>query len=151
MNLNAVKSPLFLLFTLLVGLTSTLFGADQKLIPANSKVHVRELGEGLDSYPKAEILKHKLAVVVINDEAAADFVIGGVGSSQERKWHEGLFTRTRDNHMGAIEIFKRGSQEIIWASEAGDRSMWWGAWSRDGYRKVASRLAKSLEQIISKR
>src|SRR5262245_11450475 len=117
MKFNVVKTPLFLLITLLVGLSSSSFGADPKLIPANSKIHVRQLGEGLDSYLKAQILKPKCARVVVNDEAEADFVIGGVGSSQERKWHEGLFTRTRDNHMGAIEVFKRGSQEIIWASE----------------------------------
>jgi hypothetical protein len=136
---------------LLVCLSTSLFGGDPKLIPSNSKIHIRELGEGLESYLKAEILKRKLAIVVVNDEGAADFVIGGVGSSKDRKWHEGLFTRTRDNNTGAIELFKRGSQEIIWASEAGDRSMWWGAWSRDGHRKVASRLAKDLDRIISKR
>jgi hypothetical protein len=73
----------------------------------------------MESYPKGEIPKRKLAVAIVNDEVAAEVAIDDVGSSKDRKWHEGLLTRTPDNHMGAFELFKREAQEIIRVLEAG--------------------------------
>lgn len=136
------------LAALSLALVTMSIAGDAKLIPANSKIHVKELGAGLESYLKAEILKKKLPVVIVNDEALADFVIAGTGESKERKWHEGFLTRTKDNSTGAIEVYRRESKETIWASEAGDRNMWVGAWARDGQRKVADRLAGNLKKII---
>src|SRR4051794_5996410 len=126
----------------LVAFCSTLaFAGERKVLPAGSKVHIKEIGAGLESYLKAEILKKKLPITVVNDEAGADYIISGTGESKERKWHEGFLTRTKDNSTGAIELTKRDTKEVLWASEAGDRNMWVGAWSREGQRKVADRLA----------
>lgn len=131
-------------------MTGAAQAGEKKLIPAGSKIYVRELGAGLESYLKAEILKKKIPVTVVNDESAAEFVIGGTGDSKERKWHEGFLTRTKDNSTGAIEVSKRETTEVIWAAEAGDRDMWWGAMARDGQRKVAGRLTEKLAKIIGK-
>jgi len=49
-----------------------------------------------------------------------------------------------------IKLYRRESKELLWASEADDPSMWKGAWSRDGQRKVAERLAGNLKDIIAK-
>jgi hypothetical protein len=133
----------------LLALSSTVvFAGERKVLPAGSKIYIAELGSGLESYLKAEILKKKLAITVVNDEAVAEYVINGTGEAKERKWHEGFLTRTKDNATGAIELSKRDSKEVVWASEAGDRNMWVGAMSRDGQRKVADRLASNLSKII---
>jgi hypothetical protein len=126
------------------------FAGQPKVLPAGSKIHIQELGSGLESYLKAELLKQKLPITIVNDETAADFIISGTGENKDRKWHEGFITRTRDNATGAIELMRRDSKEVVWASEAGDRSMWKGAWSRDGQRKVANRLANNLKDIIGR-
>jgi hypothetical protein len=125
--------------------------AEEKLIPAGSKIHIRPLGSGLDSYLKAELVKMKLPVSIVAEESMADFVISGTAEEKERKWHEGFLTRTKDNNTGAIEVTKSESKEMIWASEAGDRNMWAGALARDGQRKVADRLANNLAKIIAKK
>jgi hypothetical protein len=37
----------------------------------------------------------------------------------------------------------------MWASEAGDRSLMWGALARGGQRKVADRLVNNLKKALS--
>jgi hypothetical protein len=125
--------------------------AEPKLIPAESKIYIADLGEGLGSYLKAELVKRKLPIKIVTEESDANFVITGIAEAKERKWHEGFLTRTKDNSTGAIEVHNRQSKEMIWASEAGDRNMWIGALARDGQRKVADRLANNLAKIIAKK
>jgi hypothetical protein len=45
-------------------------------------------------------------------------------------------------------IVSPGEKKMIWASEAGDRSWWWGALKRGGQRKTAERLVKNLKKAV---
>jgi hypothetical protein len=37
---------------------------------------------------------------------------------------------------------------MIWAGEAGDRSLWWGGIKRGGQRKVADRIVKEMKRNL---
>ena len=48
----------------------------------------------------------------------------------------------------SIKLLSTEGQVILWASEAGDRSLWWGNLRRGGMRKVAERLVKNLKKYM---
>jgi hypothetical protein len=41
-------------------------------------------------------------------------------------------------------------KQLVWAGEAGDRSMWWGGLKRGGQRKVADRIVNQLKKDLFK-
>jgi hypothetical protein len=45
-------------------------------------------------------------------------------------------------------VVSRATHELVWTEEAGDRSLWLGAWARSGARKVASRIADRLKDHL---
>jgi len=47
-----------------------------------------------------------------------------------------------------VMIFNKAEKVMLWASEAGDRSVFWGALKRGGPRKVAERLVGNLKKAI---
>jgi hypothetical protein len=40
---------------------------------------------------------------------------------------------------------------MIWAGEAGDRSLWWGSLKRGGQRKVADRIVSKMKDDLFKK
>ena len=81
----------------------------------------------------------------------ADCIITGASQEEsKRSWHEGWLTTAKDHEVGNITVIHPESDEIVWASEAGDRSLWWGALKRGGIRKVADRLTNNLKDAIQK-
>ena len=54
----------------------------------------------------------------------------------------------RDHATGNVTIVERSTGKFLWASEAGDRSLWWGALKRGGARKVADRIVNNLKGVI---
>ena len=127
--------------------TMTVF-AGQSIIPAGAKIYVTDLN-GLGPYLKAELIKKHIPVSVVDEESSAEYVISGEGDHPNRTWHDGWLTRKQEA-TGAIEVHDIKSKQMVWASEAGDRNMWVGAWARDGYRKVADRLASNIAKIVAK-
>jgi hypothetical protein len=122
--------------------------AGQTIIPAGAKIYVNDLN-GLGPYLRAELIKKHVPVKVVDEESSAEYVISGEGDHPDHKWHEGFITR-RQESTGAIEVHDVKSKQMVWASEAGDRNMWVGAWARDGYRKVADRLATNIAKIVGR-
>ncbi len=37
---------------------------------------------------------------------------------------------------------------MVWAGEAGDRSMWYGSWKRGGERKIADRIVSKMKKDL---
>lgn len=147
-----MKRRTFTLFiaTLMVGGVLPLTAAADNIIPAKSKLFIEEMDGDLDGYIRAEISKQKIPVQVVLSAEAADFIMIGSSKEKKGKWHEGWLT-TRDDHaQGNISIINPKEKSILWSSEAGDRSMWKGTWSRGGERKVAERLVHNLRSAVGK-
>jgi hypothetical protein len=64
---------------------------------------------------------------VVDEESSAEYVISGEGDHANRTWHDGWLTRKQEA-TGALEVHDVKSKQMVWASEAGDRNMWVGAW-----------------------
>jgi hypothetical protein len=68
----------------------------------------------------------------------------GVGQAITGRWL-GL----HDTAAGGVSILDKSGKTVLWSSEAGERSIWWGAMRRGGPRKVADRLINNLKKAMS--
>jgi hypothetical protein len=116
-----------------------------------AKIYVEKMDGGLDGFLRAELMKKKVPVTIVLDEAAADFVMAGASNERKSSWHEGWLSAQKDNSSGSVMIFSKATKDLIWAEEAGDRSLMWGSLARGGQRKVASRIADRLKDHLKKR
>ena len=125
--------------------------AEQRPIPRNSTVFVEEMENDLDGYLRAEFIKKKVPLRLVLNSEEADLILTGTSTEEEkRKWHEGWLTTERDKTSGNVMLVDMQARQILWASEAGDRSLWWGSLARGGHRKIAARLVNKLKKAIRK-
>lgn len=127
--------------------------ADRASSPIGAKFYIAPMPDGFDGFIAAEILKRKLPLTVVADEAAADFIITGGTNKGVHKWYDTVFGSgyERDRNQGNMRIIRVKDQTVVWAGEAGDRSLWWGALKKGGQRKVADRIVgKMNSQFIKK-
>lgn len=123
----------------------------QHAVPRGAAIYIEEMDNDLDGYLRAEMNKQKLPLRVVLSREDAHLVLTGTSTAeQKRAWHQGWLTADQDRTSGNVMVFDRASKSLLWAGEAGDRSLWWGAMARGGQRKVASRLVGSLKKSISK-
>ena len=117
------------------------------------KVFIEKLPNDLDQYLKAEIFKQaKGRLIIVLDKADADGILSGV-SEQEHgalKQVTGRYLGLHDTATGSLSMLDKTGKFIIWADEAGDRSLVAGVIRRGGERKVAERLVKKLRDAIEK-
>jgi hypothetical protein len=73
---------------------------------------------------------------------------GSSTKEEKRAWHEGWLTTSKDKTAGSVMVVDKATHQMLWAGEAGDRSLVWGALARGGQRKVASRLVGDLKDAV---
>jgi hypothetical protein len=114
---------------------------------AGSKLYIAKMEGDLDGFLAAEIVKVKLPVTVVLDETAADYVLSGVSLKEDDKWYHVVFGG-KDKNEGNVRLLCVKDKTMVWAGEAGDRSLWWGGLKRGGQRKVAERIVKQLKKDL---
>ena len=132
-------------------LTSVQPRNDQKQpFPAGAAFFIEDMEEDLDGFLRAEIVKKQIPIKIVLSEDAADFIITGtaIADQEKKSWHEGWLSAAKDQNVGNISVIHRETDTFVWASEAGDRSLWWGSLTRGGVRKVADRLANNLKKAV---
>lgn len=129
--------------------TSAALSLAQGLIPKGSKIFIEKMENDLDGYITAELLQKKVAVEVVAEPDLATYVMTGSGTAEQaRKWHSGWLTAEQDRTTGNIRIFEKATKKLVFAAEAGDRSLLFTAMRRGGARKVASRIADKVKRAI---
>ena len=124
----------------------------ERNIPRGARIFIEEMSEDLDGYIRAEMISKKVPLtVVLKREDAHIVMVGSSKGTEKRAWHEGWLTTVPDRATGNIMIFDRTSKSMLWAGEAGDRSLWWGSMARGGQRKVASRLVNKIKDAVTKK
>lgn len=118
-------------------------------IPPGSRVYVAPMEGKLDGFIAAELVKKKLPIVVVIDEKDADFIITGASIKGDDKWFHSVFGTGKDKNEANIQVVSVKERAVIWAGEAGDRSLWWGSMKRGGQRRVADRLVDKLKSDLS--
>jgi hypothetical protein len=115
-----------------------------------SKIYIAPMSGGLDGYIAAEFVKQNIPVVVVTDETAADFILAGSAQTQDNKWFNTIFGG-KDKNEGNVRLLSVADRTLVWAGEAGDRSLWWGNLSRGGERKIADRIVNKMKDDLFKR
>ena len=139
-----------LLLTLLLALypAAEPVGAPAKL--SGARVFIASMEGNLDGFLAPEILKKKLPLVIVTDEKDADYVLTGASIKGDDKWYNTVFGG-KDKNEGNIRLLDVKNKQLIWAGEAGDRSVWWGNLKRGGQRKIAERLIKQMQKDLFRR
>jgi len=117
------------------------------------KMFVDKMPNDLDQYVNAEITKQfKGRVVVVLRREDADAILRGTGEKKDGVGAAitGRYLGLHDNATGSISLVDKDERVVLWSSEAGDRSLMWGAMARSGPRKVAARLVKNLKNVVEK-
>jgi hypothetical protein len=112
-------------------------------------IYIAPMANDLDQYLKVELLKKlKSRISIVSAPEEADAIISGTGEWQKGTGAAvtGRVLGLHDTATGAISM--SSGNKLLWASEAGDRSIWWGALKRGGPRKVADRLANNLKDVM---
>ena len=94
----------------------------QPRIPAGSKVFIAQMENGLDGFLAPEIIKKKLPITIVTEEAAADYILSGASLKADDHWNNTVFGG-KDKNEGNVRLLDVKSKQMIWAGEAGDRSL----------------------------
>src|SRR6185503_2506120 len=116
------------------------------------RIFIEPMPGDLDQYISAEITKElKARMVVVLDKANADAVMRGVGENKSGVGAAitGRYLGLHDNATASITLVDPDETVVLWASEAGDRSLVWGVLARGGQRKVADRLVNNLKKALN--
>jgi hypothetical protein len=116
-------------------------------IPAGSKIFIASMEGGLDGFIAPEIIKKKLPGKVVTEESEADYVLAGASIKADDKWYHAVFGG-KDKNEGNVRLLSVKDKSLVWAGEAGDRSMWFGGWKRGGERKVADRIVNNMRKEL---
>jgi hypothetical protein len=114
-------------------------------VPSGSKIFIAPMEGSLDGFIAPEIIKQKLPVTVVTDEKSADFVLSGASIKADDRWYNVVFGG-KDKNEGNVRLLSVKDKSMVWAGEAGDRSLWYGSFRRGGERKVAERIVKQMKK-----
>jgi hypothetical protein len=149
-------SKMLTLFAVLITLSSSVaLGQDNQKtiaekyrIPDGSRIFVAKMERDLDQYITSEISKKKLPVTLVTNEQEADYVITGAALKGDTKWYQSVLGTAKDKNEGSIQVYSAKSRTMVWAGEAGDRSLFWGSLAKHGRDKVASRLVGKMKKEL---
>jgi hypothetical protein len=102
----------------------------------------------LDKHITSQIGKKKLPVTLVLDEQEADYIITGAALKGDDKWYQSVLGTAKDKNEGSIQVINAKERTMVWAGEAGDRSLLWGRLARGGKGKVASRLIDKMKKEL---
>jgi hypothetical protein len=77
------------------------------------------------------------------------FILSGASIKGDDKWFHTIFGG-KDKNEGSVQFFSVKEKTMVWAGEAGDRSLLWGGWKRGGQRKVADRIVNKMKKDLFK-
>jgi hypothetical protein len=123
--------------------------ATRGALPPNSKLFIAPMDGNLNGFIAPEIIKQKLPLTVVMDEKDAEFILTGASIKADDKWYHTVFGG-KDKNEGNVQLVSVKERTLVWAGEAGDRSLWWGGLKRGGQRKVAERIVKRLKKDLFK-
>jgi hypothetical protein len=141
-------SLLTILALLAIGFTQV--GAQNKTEKpslAGAKIFIAPMQGDLHPFIAAEIVKKKLPLIVVTDEKEAEYILAGASIKGDDKWYHTVFGG-KDKNEGSVQLLNVKDKTMVWAGEAGDRSLLFGGFSRGGQRKVADRIVNKMKKEL---
>lgn len=133
--------------TILLTILGVALSSAAEKIPSGSKVYISVMEGQLDGFIASEVIKQKLPIAVVLDDKDADFVLAGASIKADDKWYHVIFGG-KDKNEGNVRLLDFKTRTMVWAGEAGDRSLWYGGFRRGGERKVAERIVKQMKRDL---
>ncbi len=109
--------------------------------PQLPRVFIAPMVGNLDGFLAAEIVKQHVPMRVVTDQKDAQFLLVGLSIKEDVRWYN-----TKDRNEGNIRLLDVESKTMVWAAEAGDRSLIYNAWRRGGQRKIAERITERMKK-----
>ena len=125
--------------------------ADAQTLRSVHKIFIDKLPNDLDQYVRAELSKQlKGKVTVVLEEKGADGILTGVSEEEKGTGAKitGRYLGLHDLATASLSLLDKERKTILWADEAGDRSLFFSVAHRGGERKVAERLVKKLKKAM---
>jgi hypothetical protein len=145
LQLLRVLVPVLAMFALI-----TPVSAQKGAVPKGSKIFIAPMAGDLNPFIAAEIIKKKLPVTVVIDEKDADYILTGASIKGDDKWYHTVFSG-KDKNEGSVQLLDVKAKTLIWAAEAGDRSLMFSSFRRGGQRKVADRIVDKMKDDLFKK
>src|SRR5262245_10812215 len=114
---------------------------------AGAKIFIEPMQGDLHPFIAAEIVKKKLPVVIVMERNNAEYILAGSyieGDDKRNRTASGV----KDKNQGNVQLIHVKDQTMVWAGEAGDRSMCLGGGSRGGQSKVADRIVNNMKKDL---
>ena len=102
---------------------------------------------GLEGFIAAEIIKQKVPLIVVTEEAQADYIMTGASIKADDHWYNAVWVG-KDKNEGNVRLLSVKDKTMVWAGEAGDRSLWLTAFRRGGERKIADRIIQQMKKDL---
>src|SRR5262249_39938176 len=144
----SMKYCLFILLAIFALTTASAQTKNEKF-PEGAKMYIAPMEGDLHPFIAAEIVKKKLPIVVVTEEKEADYGLTGASIKGDDKWYHTVFAG-KDKNEGSVQLISVKDKTMVWAGEAGDRSLWWGSLKRGGQRKVADRIVNKMKKDLFK-
>jgi hypothetical protein len=109
--------------------------AQEKSIPRGSRVFITPMEKNLDGFITAEMQRQKLPIEVVLKQEDAQYVLTGLSQMTGSHWAEQVATSIfggKDKYEAECKLVTTDGKSLIWAGEAGDRSLVFGALRRGG-------------------
>jgi len=114
---------------------------------AGVKIFIAPMQGDLHPFIAAEIVKKKLPVVVVTEKEKAEYILDGAFIKGDGKWYHTVFGVT-DKNEGSVQLLNVKDKTLVWAGDAGDRSLFLGGWNRGGQSKVADRIVNKMKKDL---
>jgi len=122
-----------------------LLALTQVATAADPRLFISPMEGKLDGFIAAEVIKQGLRVRVVLDDKDADLILVGQSLKADDHWYNAVWGG-KDKNEGNVRLIDVRSKTMVWAGEAGDRSLIYGIYKRGGERKVADRLVRRLKK-----
>ena len=116
-------------------------------IPFWSRLYVAPMMGQLDGFLAAEIVKKRLPLKIVTEEAQADYILVGISLPEDNRWYNFAFGG-KDKNEANVRLLNPKDKSLVWAGEAGDRSLWLAGLRRGGERKLADRIVQAMERDL---
>ena len=140
--LLAVLAFLALVFTQAVAQNKS-----EKHSLSGTKIFIEPMQGDLHPFIAAEIVKKKLPIVVVTEKENAEYILDGAYVKGDGKWYHTVFGVT-DKNEGSVQLLNVKDKTLVWAGDAGDRSLFLGGWNRGGQSKVADRIVNKMKRDL---
>jgi hypothetical protein len=114
------------------------------------KIFIDPMPDNLDQFIRAEVVKQKAKFAIVLQENEADAILTGVSETDKRVGTQitGRYLGLNDTASASLSLVSKDRKTLLWAGEAGDRSLLFGALKRGGQRKVADRIVEQLRKAL---